>query len=104
MKNRDLLGLFNTTELGLELLERLEQIANELLSEPVSLKNQMTMNGILAEVNLTIKNYLYVQKTIIEWEDKFQAILDKWIDKNHSFTLQKFEPKTLELLHEDLKK
>ena len=104
MQNKDLTKLFNETELGLGLLEQLEQIAHELLLEDLSIRNQMTMNGILSEVNKTINSYLYVEKTIIEWEEKFQLILDKWLEKNDNFTLQEFELKTPELLHEELKK
>ena len=102
--NIDIMNSFNYTEIAIGLLEELEKMALNILEEPLTLKNQMTMNGILTEVNKTLNEHIYVEKTTIEWEDKFQAILDKWYEKNQNFTKEEFVLNNSDLLHEDLKK
>ena len=82
MTNKDVMDLFNNTELSTGLLEVLENLALSILEEPLDIKNQMAMQGIFVEVNKTINEHIYVEKTAVEWEDKFQSILDKWHEKN----------------------
>ena len=86
MTNKDVMDLFNNTELLTGLLEVLENLALSILEEPLDIKNQMAMQGILVEVNKTINEHIYVEKTAVEWEEKFQLILDKWYEKNQNFT------------------
>ena len=75
MTNKDVMDLFNNTELSTGLLEVLENLALSILEEPLDIKNQMAMQGILVEVNKTINEHIYVEKTAVEWEEKFQLIL-----------------------------
>ena len=102
--NTDIMNLFNNTELSTGLLEVLEKLALSILKEPVDIKNQMTMQGILVEVNKTLNEHIYVEKIAIEWEDKFQTILDKWYEKNQNFAKEEIVLNNSDLLHEDLKK
>ena len=102
--NTGIMNLFNYTEIAIGLLEALEKMALDILEEPLTLKNQMTMNGILAEVNKTLNEHIYVEKTAIKWEEKFQTILDEWYEKNQNFTKEEFVLNNSDLLHEDLKK
>ena len=102
--NTDIMNLFNYTEIAIGLLEELEKMALIILEEPIILKNQMTMQGILVEVNKILDEHIYVEKTAVEWEDKFQSILDKWNEKNQNFTKEEFVLNNPDLLHEDLKK
>ena len=62
------------------------------------------MQGILVEVNKTLNEHIYVEKTDIKWEEKFQTILDEWYEKNQNFTKEEFVLNNSDLLHEDLKK
>lgn len=102
--NKDVMELFNNTELSTGLLEVLENLALSILEEPLNIKNQMAMQGILVEVNKTINEHIYVEKTAVEWEEKFQLILDKWYEKNQNFTKEEVIFNNSDLLHEDLKK
>ena len=104
MTNKDVMDLFNNTELSTGLLEVLENLALSILEEPLNIKNQMAMQGIFVEVNKTINEHIYVEKTAVEWEDKFQSILDKWHEKNQNFTKEEVIFNNSDLLHEDLKK
>lgn len=104
MTNKDVMDLFNNTELTIGLLVELEKIALDLLNEPLSTKNQMTMQGILVEVNKTLNKRIYVEKTTIEWEEKFQSILDKWYVKNQTFATEKTVFNKYKVPNEDLKK
>ena len=55
-------------------------------------------------MNKTINEHIYVEKTAVEWEEKFQLILDKWYEKNQNFTKEEVIFNNSDLLHEDLKK
>ena len=101
--NKDVMNLFNNTELSIGLLEILEKLALSILDEPINIKNQMAMKGILFEVNDVLNKHIYVKKTAIEWDEKFQSILDKWCEKNQNFTKEEVEFNNYDLLHEDLK-
>ena len=102
--NKDVMELFNNTELSTGLLQVLENLALSILEEPLDIKNQMAMQGIFVEVNKTINEHIYVEKTAVEWEDKFQSILDKWHEKNQNFTKEEAVFNNPDLLHENLKK
>ena len=99
MANKDVMNLFNNTELAIGVLEETEKLALSILEEPIDLKNQMAMKGILIQVNEILNQHIYTEKTIVEWEDKFQTIVDKWYEKNQTFITEKSD-----LLYEDLKK
>ena len=99
MTNRDVMNLFNNTELAIGVLEDTEKLALSILEEPIDLKNQMAMKGILIQANEILNQHIYTEKTIIEWEDRFQIIVDKWYDKNQAFITEESD-----LLYEDLKK
>ena len=102
--NKDIMNLFNNTELSIGLLGLLEKLALSILEEPIDIKNQMAMQGIFVEVNKTLNEQIYVEKTAIKWDEKFQAILDKWVKKNNNFASEEFREETPDLLHENLKK
>ncbi len=102
--NTDIMNLFNNSELSTGLLETLEKLALSILEESINIKNQMAMQGILVEVNKTLNEHIYVEKTAIKWEEKFQTILDEWYEKNQNFTKEEFVLNNSDLLHEDLKK
>lgn len=97
--NKDVMNLFNNTELAIGVLEETEKLALSILEEPIDLKNQMAMKGILIQANEILNQHIYTEKTIIEWEDRFQIIVDKWYEKNQAFITEESD-----LLHEDLKK
>ena len=99
MANKDVMNLFNNTELAIGVLEETEKLALSILEEPIDLKNQMAMKGILIQANEILNQHIYTQKTIIEWEDRFQIIVDNWYEKNQAFITEESD-----LLHEDLKK
>ena len=104
MANKDVMNLFNNTELAIGVLEETEKLALSILEEPIDLKNQMAMKGILIQVNEILNQHIYTEKTSVEWEDKFQLILDKWYEKNQNFTKEEAVFNNPDLLHENLKK
>jgi hypothetical protein len=88
MTNKEFIQHLDEREIAAFTFEELQKIANEILLEPLNLKNQMTMKGIFYETNEIIGNVF--EGSNIEWENKFQFILDKWIQKNEHFSDSEF--------------
>ncbi len=95
MNKKEFTQLFAKTKMILDLLEELERLANEILQEPLTTKNQMTMQGIFVEVNKTLSNCLKSGKVIDAWEEKFQLIVDQWYKKNQDFAEEELEEKQI---------
>ena len=88
MTNKEFIQRLDEREIAVFTFEELQKIANEILLQPLNLKNQMTMSGIMGKVNEIIDNIFEGSNT--EWENKFQLILDKWIQKNNHFSDSRF--------------
>ena len=88
MTNKEFIQHLDEREIAVFTFEELQKIANEILLQPLNLKNQMTMKGIFFETNEIIDNVFEGSNT--EWENKFQLILDKWIQKNNHFADSEF--------------
>ncbi len=73
--NKDVMNLFNNTELSIGLLEILEKLALSILEEPINIKNQMAMKGILFEVNDVLNKHIYVKKLLLNGMKNFSQYL-----------------------------
>ena len=73
--NTDIMNLFNNSELSTGLLETLEKLALSILEEPINIKNQMAMKGILFEVNDVLNKHIYVKKLLLNGMKNFSQYL-----------------------------
>ena len=73
--NTDIMNLFNNSELSTGLLEILEKLALSILEEPINIKNQMAMKGILFEVNDVLNKHIYVKKLLLNGMKNFSQYL-----------------------------